>query len=247
LPENNNQDKSKDLFRGVGKRLSATDVVLDTIKNLLVKKKLKPGDKLPSETEMADSLNVSRGSVREAMKILSAYGIVSVRRGDGTYINDSTEGSRFDPLLFKLIINQDSFNELRELREMLEVGIVRLAVQNATEEDLELIENAFKYTKRMVEENRYENEIIAEAEHEFHTSLGNATHNKLIITIYNYIMDLYIPQIYKKKGDERFGHEALMSHRPIIDAIRNRDVEAGEKAIKYSMEIWKEQSERLQK
>lgn len=74
------------------------------------------------------------------MKILDAYGIVTIKRGNGTYINESTSGSRFDPLLFKLILNQDRFKELRELREMLEMGIMKLVIENATEE-------VFKYTK----------------------------------------------------------------------------------------------------
>ncbi len=239
-------ENDESLFTVKDIRRSATEIVMDTIKSLLVRKKIKAGDKLPSETELAEKLNISRGSVREAMKILNAYGIVTIKRGDGTYISDSTS-SKLDPLLFKLITNQDSFKELRELREMLEIGIIKLAIKNATENDIESLEATYELTEKMIKANKYEDEIIIDAEHQFHTCLGNATHNKLIMTIYNYVMELYIPNLYKEKDDERFGPEALMSHRPIIDAIINKDSLAGERAIKYSIEVWRDQAERIQK
>lgn len=83
----------------------------------------------------------------------------------------------------------------------------------------------------MVKENKYENEVIIDLEYKFHTCLGNATHNKLVMTIYNYVIELYIPKIYKLENDERFGAEVLLSHGPTVDAIINRDIIAGENAI----------------
>lgn len=229
------------------KRQSATELVMDSIKKGLVKKTLKPGDKLPSETELAEALHVSRGSIREAMKILSAYGIVEVKRGDGTYISNTSEGSIFDPLMFKLIIGQSTFGELKELREMIEIGIIRLAIENAGEEDISDLEESYDFAKNMIQEGKYEDDVIVKAELMFHTALGRATKNKLVQIVYNYVMDLYIPNIYKDKSDEKFGDEALSTHRPIIDAIINKDIEGGEEAIKYSMQIWKDQASRIKR
>ena len=66
---------------------SAVDYMLDSFRKLLITRKLKPGDLIPSEGALAESLGISRGSIREGMKILSAFGIVDIRRGDGTYIS----------------------------------------------------------------------------------------------------------------------------------------------------------------
>ena len=66
---------------------SSVDFVVNSIKELLLGKKILPGDRLPPETELCRLLSVSRGSVREAMKVLSALGIVEVKRGDGTYVS----------------------------------------------------------------------------------------------------------------------------------------------------------------
>ena len=97
---------------------SSVDFVVDSIKELLLGKKVFPGDRLPPETELCRLLSVSRGSVREAMKILSALGIVEVKRGDGTYISTGSGEVMFDPLLFSLIVSQPAFAELKELRRM---------------------------------------------------------------------------------------------------------------------------------
>ncbi len=221
------------------KREVASDLVVKTIKRLLITNKLAPGDKLPSETELAHMLKISRGSVREAMKTLSAYGIIKVKRGDGTYISETTEGIIFDPLLFKLIINKGNVNELRELREMIELGIIKLAIQNATEEDIKLLKNIYEFTSIKIEKGEFKDEVLIETELMFHSALGKATGNSQIQTIYSFVMDLYIPNIYNDKRFEMFGEEVLKSHKPIIDAIINRDFEAGEIAIKFSVDVWK--------
>lgn len=237
----NNSDNITDKFQAV-KREVASDIVVKAIKKLLITKKLLPGDKLPSETELANMLNVSRGSVREAMKILTAYGIVQIKRGDGTYISDTTDGILFDPLLFKLIINNDDIHELKELREMIELGIIKLAIENATEKNIKTLENVYNYTAIKINMGEFNDDVLIETELMFHTALGQATGNKLIQTIYNFVMDMYIPNIYKT-GYKKFGDEALTSHRPIIEAIKDRDLEAGKKAIKHSVDVWKNLNE----
>ena len=235
----NNEDAGLvDIFK-IEKREVATDLVVKTIKRLLLTRQLIPGDKLPSENELSQSLNVSRGSIREAMKTLSAYGIVKIKRGDGTYIADATDRILFDPLLFRLIISQGDVNELKELREMIELGIIKLAIQNATQEDIISLEKAYAYTAEKIKLGEFEDEVLIETELMFHTALGKATGNKLIQTIYNVVMDLYVPNIYKDKRDEIFGQEALNCHRPIIDSIISRDLKTGEKAIKHSVDVWK--------
>ncbi len=220
-------------------RESATDVVIKTFKKLLVTNVLHPGDKLPSEMEMSQSLGVSRGSVREAMKILSAYGIVSIKRGDGTYIADNTDGILFDPLLFKLIVNSNDLNESKELREMIELGIIKLAIVNATENDIKLLEDIHDYTVKLVNSNSMTGDAIIETELMFHTALGKATGNKMVQTIYNFVMELYVPNIYKNIDSARLGIEAIECHKPIIDAIKNRDLTTGEESVKHSVDIWK--------
>ena len=82
------------------KKESAVDTVVNSIKKLILDKELKPGDKLPTEIEIATGLEVSRGSVREAMKILSAFGLIEVKVGSGTYISDRMNNKMADSFIF---------------------------------------------------------------------------------------------------------------------------------------------------
>lgn len=225
-------------------RLTATELVISNIKNLIMSKTLRPGDKLPSETELANAIGVSRSSVREAMKILSANGIVEIRRGNGTFISDSTDGLGLDPLLFKLIMNHNDINELKELREMIETGIIYLAIRNRTEEDIEELEEAYRYMEEKYQKNEFSDEVIHECELMFHKALGKATKNKLVQILYDFVLNLYIPNIYRDVVNEKFVEDALECHRPIIDAIKERHFEKGERAIRYSVDVWKIQSKK---
>lgn len=234
----NKNEESFNIFTS-DKRESATDIVIETIKKLLVTKKLHPGDKLPSETILSQNLGVSRGSVREAMKILSAFGIVNIKQGDGTYIADTTNDVLFDPLLFKLIVNHRDIRELKELREMIELGIIDLAIKYADEKDIKKLEYSYEYSLEKIHLGLYKDDVIAECELLFHTALGQATKNIMVQTIYNFIMDIFIPNIYRENESINFGEDALRSHRPIIDSIINKDLAAGIKAIKNSVDIWK--------
>jgi DNA-binding FadR family transcriptional regulator len=235
LNSSKNKNHGIDIIQ-IAKRESATEIVIKNIKRLLTTNEIHVGDRLPSEMEISQKLSVSRGSVREAMKILSAYGIVNIKRGDGTYIANTIDNILFDPLLFKLIVNSKNINELRELREMIELGIIKLAIKNATEEDIMSLEKSYEFTRKELDKEDLNDEVIIENELMFHTALGKATGNKLIQTIYNFVLDLYIPI-------KIFAKEALSSHRPIIDAIINKDIKAGEDAIRSSVYVWKNLNE----
>ena len=129
---------------------SAVDRVLNVFKEALITGRLVPGDRLPSEIELSRSLSISRGSIREAMKILAAFGIVEIRRGDGTYITKSDHKVIFDPLLFSLILSNANVKELVELRELMGFAIVRLIIENAGEAELHSIERTIVQMEELI-------------------------------------------------------------------------------------------------
>ena len=80
-----------------GVRISAVDLVIAQVKDMLIGGQLKAGDMLPTENSLAQMCRVSRGSVREAMKILNAYGIIDIRRGEGTFVCEKPSKFMFNP------------------------------------------------------------------------------------------------------------------------------------------------------
>lgn len=218
---------------------SSVDFVVNSIKELLLNRKVMPGDRLPAETELTRLLSVSRGSVREAMKILSALGIVEVKRGDGTYVSNRSGEVVFDPMLFSLIVSQPKFAELKELRLILEKNVVRLTILNAGDEDIKTLRDCFERMQALENGKERNDEDLLAHELEFHGIFGKACKNGPLQTIYNFVMQYFKPYIaesLRKNTLDRM--ESKDAHEKILQAVEQRDVPAAERAVEESMEVW---------
>ena len=119
---------------------SVVQKVINCLTDGMVSGELKPGDKLPTEPELAATLGVARTSVREATKILTYLGVLESRRSEGTFVANGFQESMIDPMVYGIILNKgEDFDSLMELRELTEVGILRLAIKKRSEEGLETI------------------------------------------------------------------------------------------------------------
>lgn len=160
--------------------------VIEQIKKLIIDGKLQPGDKLMSERELAETLGVSRASVREAFSALEMMGIITIRPGEGSFVRQASYEGMLEPLSFLLQIDIDNVMQLLEVRKILEVEIAALAAVRATKEDIEDIRRALN---KMVDEvNAGEIGDVADAE--FHFAVVKAAHNPILVTLINTISDL---------------------------------------------------------
>jgi len=115
---------------------SVVQQIINTLTQAIVDGDLKPGDQIPTEIEMVERMGVARSSVREAVKILTYLGVLESKRSEGTFVCSGFRESMIDPMVYGILLNQDSFEDLMELRQMLETGTMRLAVQKRTEDEL---------------------------------------------------------------------------------------------------------------
>jgi GntR family transcriptional regulator, transcriptional repressor for pyruvate dehydrogenase complex len=219
-----------DLFKIDVKRKSAVDVVVDRIKLLLIEKKLKPGDLIPSENVLAQSLKVSRSSIREAMKILAAYGIVEVRRGAGTYISSSANHKIFDPLLFQILVSDPDYKSLIEVRELMEKGIVDLILKNANEDDYKRLDKAMKEFDLIESMNPVDRKEGDAADIKYHRVMGEISHNKIVSNIYYFVIDLFSPTINSSIG--------YKTHKAMHEAIMKKDYESAMEMVKIHTSVW---------
>ncbi len=196
-------------------KVSAVDLVIDSIKNILIQKKILPGDLLPSEQALADSLGVGRGSVREALKILDAFGIVEIIHGDGTYIATSANKKIFDPLIYSMIIANTDSNELIQLREMVEVGVINTIIDHAKDEDIRKLQIVHEEYEKLGKRGETNIAVLNACDLKFHRTMAALTNNHLIENMYNFVIDIFAPTINASFGLER--------HRKIMTAIANRD------------------------
>lgn len=227
-------------FLKIEKEKSKVDIVMSKIRDSLLEKHLLPGDKLPSESDLTKSFSISRGSIREAMKILSAFGIIDIKRGDGTYISKTEKKIPFDPLLFSLIVSYKNFKELFELRELMELSIVRLIIKNAGNKEFKEIEKTLLEMKKgFTSDHRKDYKVTAMEDIKFHIALGKATCNSLVEKLYSFTLDLYKDSIETTHKNQVKAEKAIQFHENIYNALVEKNIEKAVKAIEESMESWK--------
>ncbi len=223
------------------KRESAVDIVLNNVKRLLINGELKSGDKIPNETELSKALSISRTSIREAMKILSAFGIIDIKPGNGTYVADSIKNGLFNPFLLNLILSKLDIEEITEFRSLIEIDIVNLIIKksNTNSEEVAMLVDSLK----RFQEDRTHHEIppeqLAKSDIEFHRLMGRATKNRLVEKFYSIILEFLEPYIVRSHMHQEHGAAAVNTHEHIVDAILSKDLTIAEKAIEESVEVWR--------
>lgn len=198
------------------KRIS--DEVFEQMKEHILSGEWGPGKKIPGELELAQKFDVSRVSVREAIHRLVGMGVLTIRRGDGTYVSEVAPEDYLNALLPVLMIDGASLAEMLEFRAIIEVESVRLASQRATSEDLDRMAEAIA----VMERNRGNIQEFAAADLNFHVAVAMAAHNGVIIKVNAIIHDML-----KKTMEEIVGitgyEGGLFYHERILEAIRSKD------------------------
>jgi len=158
---------------------SIVQQVIDRLTYAMIYKELRPGDKLPTEMELAASFGVGRNSIREAIKILVSFGVLDIRRPEGTFVANGFSDKMINPLLYGIILDQsDSLDSLKELREWIDFGILELATEKAAPEDLFQLEE--QLNKLLEEIDSGDAEKVFVADDNFHEAISIAAHNSLL-------------------------------------------------------------------
>jgi len=221
---------------------SAVDFVMKEIKQLLLARRLKPGDRFPGEMELVNSLHVSRGSIREAMKVLAGFGIVEIRHGNGTYVAQRAKEATFDPLLFNLILTEANAGEIIELRHLIETGVVRLIIQKSDEEEFSDLRKAFQELHDLIASGVSDPSVLAHSDINFHRAMGRATKNPLVEKVYSFVLEFFYPYIERVASKPNFGRNTLRNHSALLNGFIKRDVESVLRALDAHSLTWRERA-----
>jgi GntR family transcriptional repressor for pyruvate dehydrogenase complex len=198
-----------------------SDEIFEQIKNHILSGKLKPGEKLPPERELAINLGVSRPSLREALQKLEAKGFLEQVQGDGTYVKSVTADS-FDSFLEEFAKKENAIFDLMEIRRILETWAAYVAAERATESEIKQLQ---EYLNEMKEAKDY-GEIGYISDANFHSTISYATHNVLLIHIMNNIYEWIERVSFEVRKnmyrDEKSHEELLAQHTAIFNAIKDR-------------------------
>lgn len=201
----------------------------DWLKYLIVTGKLPEGFRFPNEIRFCKMLGVSRGLLREVYSRLEQVHLISKSKGGTCVCQEDDVKADFDLLPS---MGAKDMSELVELRSMLEIGAAKLAAQNATTKDIDMMEIQLG----MIE--RYSNNLALTTYYDsaFHYCILNATHNELLIRLFNQLrpmIDTTLWQLYNKRPE--IVMNAVDSHRLILDAIIKRDADLATQIVSQHM------------
>ena len=217
--------------RSVTKSSRLTDHFLELFRS----GKLKPGMRLPPERQLAEMMGVSRSTVREMLKALTMLGLLEARQGSGTVVTQVAPEIAIQPSLFELALQHATFQELTEIRFMLEPELAALAAERATDEDIAAMERACRQYDRYVDqENEYARSQLVRYSRIFHDIIAESAGNRIALEFLAKISSL----LQKSREESARAHGSSRSaadHRAILEAIRRKDPEAARKAMQIHL------------
>jgi GntR family transcriptional repressor for pyruvate dehydrogenase complex len=204
---------------GGAPRRSAVDEIVQRLRGLIEEGGLKVGDRLPTERELCEQFSASRNTVREAMRILKAYGQVEVRPKIGATIADKRMARAFDLFSFNVIdIHRDTFSDVQAFRGMLEIGPVDILFDKLTEADIDALRSINAGLARASDTH-----AAAEIDFQFHLGLVSILNNNTIRDVYSVLKPVIIRIMEKGKTRRVFQTETFSEHEGVIDALEARD------------------------
>jgi GntR family transcriptional regulator, transcriptional repressor for pyruvate dehydrogenase complex len=201
--------------------------IVRQVKQLIAEGKLKSGDRLPPERDLALKFMVSRTSVREALRALQSRGLVEIRAGEGAFVCDISVETLIEPLALVILPHREAVGELFEARRLLEPAIAALAARRATDEELGEMERILDEQSREVTQGR--TGVTQDAA--LHAAIANSAHNRAITRIVSALIDLLTQSREESlltPGRPTRSHE---DHRRILAAIKRRDEVAAHRAM----------------
>lgn len=204
------------------RKTSLSDYVVAQLKEMIVRREIKIGDKLPNERELSQSFDVSRASIREALRVLELQGLL-VRDNSGTFVQADFSSIIEESLTLQILLSDASYEDVQQTRIMLERELITLAIMKCTDENLENLQSSIKKMEKAVETQ--DKNIFVEADIYFHQEIASAADNSVLLFLYNSISDL----IFKVQKSVAYDHEvfkaSLAFHKSIYKALQERNVE----------------------
>lgn len=202
--------------------------IVHQVKDLIKEGKLKPGDQLPPERQLAETFGCSRTTVREASRVLESDGVIVSKPGGGRFVQqinqDLTPHYEFDTVH---LIEKSAILHFLEVREVLEPKIAELACQRATQEDIDKLERVLQDMKETLKDPT----MPIDEDFNFHLLLAEASHNFVFVSMMRSTLNMINNVRNQILGSEERYVEAFREHAVIFELIKERRGPAAAKAM----------------
>ena len=224
---------------------SVVQQVINRITDAIISGALKPGDQLPPEMELISTFGVSRNSLRSAIQTLRAYGVLEVRRPEGTFVRRGASPELLNPMLYSLILHKDdSYKDITGLREMIDFGISRLVIENGlTAEETETLESVYDELVYELRKEQYDLKKIADTDKKFHQCVAKASHNSMAEMLNEFLLNITaesrartIHNVFEANDREYL----VKAHRLYLDALEGKPGVSLDETLEFSYYYWKD-------
>ncbi len=203
-------------------RTNVGKIVFEQLQDMLIRGEWKPGEKIPSENELAEMFHVSRMTVRQALQKLAALKLIETRLGEGSFVRKAEVGDSVNALVPMLYLDQGSNLQVFEFREIIESEAAGLAAERATEEEITSLENILGEMHASRDMKDYYQFAVKDLE--YHFKVSQMTKNNLLIQtnlILKRVLMASMEDVVSKMGCE----PAMYYHAMILESIKKKDKE----------------------
>jgi GntR family transcriptional regulator, transcriptional repressor for pyruvate dehydrogenase complex len=217
-------------------RRNLYEEVTDRIQHMILCGPLRPGDRLPTEQQLADQFGVSRTAVREAVKALVERGIVRVRQGQGTFVAIPSTDRASEFLSLFLQLTNRNITELLEARRAIELEAVTLAALRRTDDDLHQIAECLDGMRYIELSPTVDPGPFLDSDVRFHLHIAQATRNEIFVFMLTVLRDLLRQSFSKILRAPAVRLRAIAGHEQILRALQGRDPDAARAAMREHLE-----------
>lgn len=236
------EDTGRISFEELGRHRPLSDRVAEAVLDRILKRRLPPGSRLPSERSLAEQFGVSRTVIREAIRSLAAKGVVDIRSGRGLQVSAvDAQAVRESMALFILGKGEVDYPKVHEVRTMIEVHTAGLAAERASANEIAVLA---QICDRMAA-GLSDAEVASREDVEFHRVIAGATHNELWLVMLDAIADSLFEIRRATFGPDGRAPQALQDHRRILSCIKRRDTAAAREAMRIHLQAVEDALEKM--
>ena len=214
------------IFDTAKKDEKVTDYIISQVRDAIMSGRLKPGKRLASEKELTEEFQVSKATLREALRSLETMGLIEIRQGatGGIFLTEVNSQTLMHSMMNFMHFQSVSIREITMLRYMLEPHIARLAALKITDDEIEQL-------KSYVDNGDLDNEVSRKKNARFHHDLSRVTGNSLLILIVDFIDHLLDEMKQSLDLGADFHAEVQSSHKKILSCLLSKDAEGAGRAM----------------
>lgn len=213
-------------------RKTLTSQVIDYVLNLISSGSVKPGQQVPTETELTQLLGVSRTCVREAMKSLQSMGLVEIRQRVGATVLEPSSSNLLNSGNFLLAVQAQQMDDLLEFRRIMEVGLASLAAEKAELKDVENLRNALDHYRAAMGSQP----VDCNTDMSFHAALAGASKNPIAVMVWQMLSENLAQVLEQTSSVPHICEQTLSDHEEIYEAVRDRDALRAREAMRRHLD-----------